>query len=1127
MKQFRNWTIRTKLTVILMATSTVAVFLAGFAGIAFSVYESQKWHEKHLESIISMISYNSQAALAFEIPEDAERLLNSLDTDESIIMACIYDSGGDLLAVYRQTGYPEKLTPPPPKTPRLEYNKAFLEIYRPIYLEGDQIGLIYVLDNRLDEKAKINRDITVLVLVMLLALLVAYIMSWHLQRIVSGPILSLARTATSIADKKDYSIRALKQSEDEVGTLIDSFNDMLTQIQQAEDILRQSEERYRTLVDNIGLGITLIDKDHNILMANTAIGKMFKVEPSSFIGKKCYNEFEKKSAICSHCPGVKAYETHLPAEVETEGTRDDGSKFPVRVRAFPMFDDLGNPTGFIEVVEDTTERLRAEKILRETQERFTDFFQNAPIGFHFFGPDRLIIDINNAELEMIGYSRDEVLNRKTWEDLIIPEQKDLLEQHWENLLSSDSVKNIEYTLVHKDGHHVDVIVNASARFDDQGNLINTRGSVIDVSERKRMTEQLSQSRQMLKTVLDTINVRVFWKDRNSNYLGCNRLFALDAGLENPSEIIGKNDHELAWKAQADSYRANDQEVIKTGQSKLKYEEPQTTPDGKNIWLSTSKIPLRDKENNIIGLLGTYEDITERKRTDLALRLSEQRFQAIADYTYNWELWISPTGNILWTNPAVERVTGYTIEECMKMKNYPGTLVVPEDRKIAMDARKKGLKRGRGSLECRIKRKDGRIIWVISSWQPIYDKKRVWQGQRVSVRDVTDRKLAEEKLEQSRERFRNLVETTSDWIWEIDTNNVYTYVSPKIRDLLGYEPQEVLGKTPFDLMPENEAPKVLQQIKKSTAAHKPVKGLENVNRHKDGHLVTLETNAVAVYDVYGNFSGYRGIDRDITERKVAEQERERLMWILEAKNRELESIVYTSSHDLRSTIVNVQGFSSELSMTCDELITVLQTIPVPQDTRDTLLTIVQDDIPSEIKYITASASKMDMLINGLLKLSRLGRVETRPEEIEMNSLMNSIVDSMKFHIRESGTKVSVEKLPPCTADVSQITQIFWNLIDNAIKYLDPKRQGKIKISGSVKDKMSVYSVADNGKGISLRHQKNIFEVFHRLEPEGNVPGEGLGLSIIKRIVDRHGGQVRVESTPGKGSIFFIEMPGIEH
>ena len=262
-----------------------------------------------------------------------------------------------------------------------------------------------------------------------------------------------------------------------------------------------------------------------------------------------------------------------------------------------------------------------------------------------------------------------------------------------------------------------------------------------------------------------------------------------------------------------------------------------------------------------------------------------------------------------------------------------------------------------------------------------------------------------------------------------------------------------------------------------------------------------------------------------ERAHAEEERERLLWVLEAKNRELESIVYTSSHDLRSTIVNVQGFSSELATSCRHLLGVLEAIPVPEDLKDTLLNIVSDEIPAEIKYITTSAEKMDMLITGLLKLSRLGRVQMKPEDIDMNVLMNEVVNSVRYQIRETGTEVAVDDLPRCRADVSQITQIFWNLIDNAMKYRDPVRNCVIDISGYVEENVSIYCVADNGKGISPKHQKNIFEVFHRLEPEGPVAGEGLGLSIIRRIVDRHGGKVWVESEPGEGSRFFVSLPGI--
>ncbi len=183
------------------------------------------------------------------------------------------------------------------------------------------------------------------------------------------------------------------------------------------------------------MGITLVDADHNIVMTNTVVGKMFDCDISEFIGGKCYNKFEKRTEICDHCPGEKAIKSGHAEDVETYGVRDDQSHFPVHIRSFPLFDDNGKPTGFIEVVEDITERRQAEEAIKEIQERFSDFFRNAPIGFHIFGSDRIIIDINDAELAMIGYTRDEIVDKKTWADLIIPEQRKQFEEHWNNIIT--------------------------------------------------------------------------------------------------------------------------------------------------------------------------------------------------------------------------------------------------------------------------------------------------------------------------------------------------------------------------------------------------------------------------------------------------------------------------------------------------------------------------------------------------------------------------------------------------------------------------------------------------------------------------------------------------------------------
>jgi PAS domain S-box-containing protein len=141
----------------------------------------------------------------------------------------------------------------------------------------------------------------------------------------------------------------------------------------------------------------------------------------------------------------------------------------------------------------------------------------------------------------------------------------------------------------------------------------------DITDRKRTEDELRESRAMLETVLNTIPARVFWKDRDSKYLGCNQSFARDAGFASPADIIGRDDHQMGWAEQAQLYRSDDRAVMETGKTKLNYEEPQSTPDGGRIWLRTSKIPLRDLDGNIRGLLGTYEDITGNKRSEEEIR----------------------------------------------------------------------------------------------------------------------------------------------------------------------------------------------------------------------------------------------------------------------------------------------------------------------------------------------------------------------------------------------------------------------------------------------------------------------------------------------------------------------------
>jgi signal transduction histidine kinase len=271
-------------------------------------------------------------------------------------------------------------------------------------------------------------------------------------------------------------------------------------------------------------------------------------------------------------------------------------------------------------------------------------------------------------------------------------------------------------------------------------------------------------------------------------------------------------------------------------------------------------------------------------------------------------------------------------------------------------------------------------------------------------------------------------------------------------------------------------------------------------------------------------GFATIFFDITDSKHAEAERERLLAELERKNKELESIVYVASHDLRSPLVNIQGFGARLERDCAELSAIAGAVAGGDGAAAARVDgICRESMPRSLEFIRASGTKMDRLIAGLLRLSRTGRAALAPVELDVELMLREILKAMSFQVEKSGASVEIGSLPACMGDADQIAQVFTNLLDNAIKYRAEDRRLLVRVEGRRVGAASEYSVSDNGIGIAPDRIERVWEIFCRLEPDDGVGGEGLGLTLARRIIERHGGAIRAESELGKGSRFIVTLP----
>lgn len=420
--------------------------------------------------------------------------------------------------------------------------------------------------------------------------------------------------------------------------------------------------------------------------------------------------------------------------------------------------------------------------------------------------------------------------------------------------------------------------------------------------------------------------------------------------------------------------------------------------------------------------------------------------------------------------------------------------------------------GNYGLDFHIFRPDGELRRLQTRGKVNFDAPGRQRSMTGAVWDVTEKHHREE-------RFLQLAAATNQMIWAMDSTGLMREDCPAWREFSGQSEEEFRGDRWLDAVHPEDRDRIVELWGPSVAERKLFE-TEYRLRSKCGVYRYFQMRAVPVLEADGaKIREWVGTCSDITERKEAEHKLLRVNEELRRKNEEIEAFVYIVSHDLRAPLVNLQGFARELEMSCEGLRKLMGEIPQARE-------ILENDIPGSLHYITASANKFDRLIKSLLQLSRCGRLEYHPKVIDMNLLAQLTLDILKKNVAAAQAKIELAVMPPAWADFTAVGQIWSNLVNNALKYVDKSRPAQIEMGGERAGSMNRYWVKDNGVGIPEAGREKVFQVFSRLHPQ-MADGEGMGLAIVKRVVERHLGELWFESEVGVGTTFFFTLPGEEN
>ena len=882
--------------------------------------------------------------------------------------------------------------------------------------------------------------------------------------------------------------------------LMGIFRDV-SERKQAEKELRDSKYLLEKMFSSLNSAVFVLDNGTPpcIVDCNPAALSIFGHQKNQLVG-------QTTDILHVNADSLLEFQKTLYSAIETHGhlssfefrmKRKDGQIFPTEHYICPLKNDMGDRIGWVSVVNDITERKKAENALKQSEEKFRLAMESTNDALWDWDIVTNEVYRNPRHATMLGYEPNELTaSQKEWENRIHPEDKQTVFQILDEYFAGkrDSFE-IEYRLRAKSGDYVWVLGRGKVvACDDDGSPTRMIGTNIDITERKRAEEANAEYQTLIQGIMDNAGSIVVVRDLQGHYLLVNREVEKVLGLES-KQIIGNTPYDIHSYDKAKKILTDDKIVIES-RNLLEIEDHLDAQGENRIFLGT-KFPLQNVSGEIYAVCTVATDITEQRNMQRALAESEEKYRTLIECAGDPISTINDKGVLLFANKVAAETLRYQPEDLVGKTLWDLFPKNIADR-LAADVQK-AIKTGQRINTVSLIEINEQSRWYHNTLEPLRDDCGRATAVMIIARDVDNMKRAEEQIQ----KLSSAVESSINGIAIGDAKGNLTYANPALLEMWGYDHEnEVLGRNAADFwQTRDEGQKILETVINKGSWIGEMTALK-----KDGSTFDVQVCATLVKDENDKPISMMGSFVDISEMKRKEEE--------------LTS--YRGQMARAEQLASLGTLSATIAHQLTQPLTVIR-LSMDNALDELQASSSSDTVIRRLKESVTQVSNITSIIENFRNFARKSSGRT-VAEVNLKVVAVRIARLLSESARSANVILRIRNMDdlPCPwMNENDLEQLFFALTENAIQAADGKKTRQLVISGAVKDEHIELRVCDDCGGIAPENIDKIFEPFFTTKPRGQ--GTGLGLCIVKDVISRNGGHVRAESEFGKGTTFIINLP----